>query len=207
MKFRFDNLLEQWAEYYLPLSHNPSREARHRTFFRLSMIDANSEFVRNFATTPSPCMGYAAHIDAELAQQNPKNITYRHVIYFMIKQPQSTLSKTAATDEQGATEARFETDEMAQDLLSYLFTLKGIANGKTKPADLELDLFDFPPVVLDKATREGLRGLQLDGAHWGTLPVAYAGWQICGLTIEQLQPRQLCIAPNKYRKTKKQPSI
>ena len=65
--FRLDNLLEQWATVYRPLSHTPGAKSDHRTFFRIGMIDQNSEFIRNFATTPSPAMAYATHIDAELA--------------------------------------------------------------------------------------------------------------------------------------------
>jgi hypothetical protein len=52
------------------------------------------------------------------------------------------------------------------------------------------------PITSDE--RQGWRGLQLDEAHWGTLPTHFNGWQICGLTIEQLQPRLLCITPTKY---------
>lgn len=199
--FRFDNILEHWATIYRPLSHDPSAHSKHRTFFRISMIDADSYFVRNFNTQPSPAMAYATHIDAELAAQNPKATSYRHVIYFLVKQAAGNLSKTAITDEMSATEARFYTDEMVQDLLAYLFILKGIAGGKSAPADAAPVLSSVPgtPVSgFDKETREALRGLQLDQAHWGTLPVTLNGWHVCGLTIEQISPRQLCITPNKY---------
>ena len=84
--FRLDNILERWAELYRPLRHDA---AAHKTFFRISMIDAQSYFIRNYNVQPSPCMAYATHIDAEMAQQNPKAITYRHVIYFLCKQPMS----------------------------------------------------------------------------------------------------------------------
>ena len=194
--FRLDNLLEQWATVYRPLSHTPGAKSDHRTFFRIAMIDQNSEFVRNFATTPSPAMAYATHIDAELAAQNPKAVSYRHVIYFMAKQQSGTLSKTQATDELSATEARFLCDDLVQDLLAFLFALKGMAGGKTPPAD-DTVLSGFSAEITTE-TREGLRGLQLDQAHWGTLPVMLNGWQICGLTIEQITPRRLCLTPSRY---------
>lgn len=201
--FRLDNILEDWASAYRPLSNQKQRDAKHRTFFRISMIDGNSEFVRNFTTTPSPAMAYATHIDAELAQQNPKAITYRHVIYFMVKQAEGGRSKTIATDEDAATEARFETDEMVQDLLAVLKAIKGIAGGKTLPATvlngLPVEIKDFIQQTADNPEyAQGLRGLQLDGARWGTLPVYLNGWQVCGLTIEQISPRLLCINPEKY---------
>lgn len=201
--FRLDNLLEQWATIYRPLSHTPGAKSDHRTFFRIGMIDQNSEFIRNFATTPSPAMAYATHIDAELAAQNPKAISYRHVIYFMVKQQAGTLSKTQATDELSATEARFHTDDMVQDLLAYLFALKAVVGGK-RISDDQQTVLDATGVPLDfiygmdQFSRECWRGMKLDEAHWGTLPSMLNGWQLCGLTIEQLQPRELCIVQSRY---------
>jgi hypothetical protein len=203
--FRLDNILERWAKIYTPLKHDV---VLHPSFFRISMIDANSFFVRNFSKMDGCCMAYATHIDAELAQQNPKQISYRHVIYFMAKQQAGTLSKTQITDEDAATEARFKTDAMVQDLLAVLFMLKSMANGKSLPSmqggvggesplpdDVQQFLRHFSA---DAQYHEGLRGLQLDQAHWGTLPTALNGWQLCGLTIEQITPRNLCINAERY---------
>ena len=55
----------------------------------------------------------------------------------------------------------------------------------------------------DPQYREGLRGMKLDEAHWGTLPspngaVWFNGWHICGLTIEQIMPRLLCVNQERY---------
>ena len=145
-------------------------------------------------------MAYATHIDAELAKQNPKSVSYRHVIYFLAKQKNEPL-KNDVTDESAATEARFLTDDIVQDLLAFLWTLKGIVGGKTPPSlgPLVPDLQDFIlRTTSDEEYREGLRGLQLEGAHWGTLPVQISGWQLCGLTIEQVSPRLLCINQERY---------
>ena len=203
--FRLDEILEHWATVYRPLSHTPGAKSDHRAFFRISTIDGNSFFTRNFATMPDvrTAMAYATHIDAELAAQNPKAVSYRHVIYFMAKQQSGTLSKTQATDELSATEARFLCDDLVQDLLAFLFALKGMAGGKSLPKDeyqsLPLDLIAWLRNTADNPEyREGLRGLQLDQAHWGTLPVMLNGWQICGLTIEQITPRRLCLMPSRY---------
>ena len=198
--FRLDYILERWATIYTPLKHDV---VLHPSFFRIGMIDTNSFFVRNFSKMDGCCMAYATHIDAELAQQNPKQISYRHVIYFMAKQQAGTLSKTQITDEDAATEARFKTDAMVQDLLAVLFMLKSLTNGKSLPPDtadaLPQDVKDFLIHTASNAQyHEGLRGLQLDQAHWGTLPTALNGWQLCGLTIEQLTPRNLCINGERY---------
>lgn len=205
--FRLDNILERWAMAYKPLSHNPSAEARpeERSFFRISMIDGNSYFVRNFQTVHSPAMAYVTLVDAELEQQNHKVIDYRHVIFFMVRQAPGDLSRNLVTDDMAATEARFEGDELVQDLLAYLFALKTLAGGKTLDAEQQqvIEACGGPTgIKLDKMTRECLRGMQLELAHWNTLPLPngqYNGWQIIGLTIEQLQPRNLCIVPSRYR--------
>ena len=197
--FRLDNVLERWAELSKPLKHNV---VTRKTFFRISMIDAQSWFVRNFATQPSPCMAYATHVDAEMAKQNTKQVSYRHVIYFLVKQ-QNAQGKTDVTDEDAATEARFFTDKMAQSLIAFLWAVKDEANGKhlspntTKKLPKAVVKF-ITDTAADAQYREGFRGMQLDGAHWGTLPVQISGWQLCGLTIEQISPRELCLNPEDY---------
>ena len=201
--FRLDNILEEWATHYQPLSHDPARDSKHRSFFRTSMIDANSEFVRNFAMMPPVLLAYATHPDAEIAAQNPKAVSYRHVVYFLVKQAAGTLSKTAATDELSATEARFQADDYTQDLVAMLSALRSMANGKQLPADVQSQLSPdvlewMQLVVANPDYREGLRGLQIDSAHWGTLPVMLNGWHVCGLTVEQLTSRRLCIVPARY---------
>ena len=198
--FRLDNISERWAELYTPLSH--TKDGR-KSFFRIGMIDANSYFVRNFNTCPTSCMAYATHVDAEINKQNPKQLTYRHVIYFLQKQPAGTLSKTQITDEEGATEARFATDDMVQDFIALLAALKGMVGGKSLPATvlsgLPTEMLQFiRDTAADPQYREGLRGLHLDEAHWGTLPTMLNGWQICGLTIEQTAPRLLCVNQERY---------
>ena len=189
--FRLDDILEHWAIIYRPLSHDPSAKSKRRTYFRISMINEQSYFVRNFNIQPTPSMAYATHIDAEL-EKNTKFISYRHVIYFLVKQ-QNDSQKNSVTDEIAATEARYETDELVQDVLSFLEHLRTAANNGC--TELTIAGHSFP---ITKDIRQGLRGLQLDEAHWGTLPMMLNGWQICGLTIEQMVPRMLCITESKY---------
>ena len=227
--FRLDILLERWAELYRPLSHNgvattpvgsattPAGSATtpggfpsgsRKSFFRIGMIDAQSYFMRNFSSMAGACMAYATHVDAEINKQNPKALSYRHVIYFLIKQPAGTLATNQVTDEIGPTEARFQTDDMVQDLLAVLFAMKSVANGKNLPSisreghggGSEVRAF-IEDTASDPAYREGLRGLLLEEAHWGTLPPVLNGWQICGLTIEQIVPRLLCVNAERYVQT------
>ena len=189
--FRLDNILEKWAQAYRPLSHDRAAKSKHRTFFRISMIDGQSYFVRNYNTQPSPCMAYATHVDAEIDKR--ETITnYNHVVYFLVKQENSP-GRNDVTDELAAAEARYRTDDMVQDLLAFLSALSTAANsGKT---ELEVGSITFH---ITDDIRQGLRGLQLDKSHWGTLPTHFNGWQICGLTISQLVPRLKCVTTQKY---------
>ena len=189
--FRLDNILEQWATIYKPLAHDSSAKSKHRTFFRISMIDAQSYFVRNFNTQPSPAMAHATHVDAEV-EKNPKFVTYRHVIYFLSKHLDNP-QKNTVTDELGHTEARYETDEMVQDLLVFLSKMQTAANNGKDTLDFAGHTF-----AITSDERQYWRGLKLEEAHWGTLPTIFNGWEICGLTIEQLAPRLNCVTESKY---------
>jgi hypothetical protein len=92
---------------------------------------------------------------------------------------------------------------MVQDLIAVLSAMKGMVGGKSLPADvtaaLPADMLAFlRDTAADPQYREGLRGLHIDEAHWGTLPTMLNGWQICGLTIEQTAPRLLCVNQERY---------
>ena len=194
--FRLDNILEKWAEVYEPLKHDPAAKAKHKTFFRIGMIDAQSYFVRNHATQPSPCMAFATHVNAE-TEKNSKFITYRHVIYFLVKQDNAP-QKTDVTDELAATDARYDTDDLMQDLIAFLEKMQQAANNGSNGLTIKGQSGEehFFPITKDE--RQGWRGMRLDALAWGTMPPMIIGWQLCGLTIEQLQPRNLCIHENKY---------
>ena len=190
--FRLDDILEKWAVIYRPLSHELGDKGNRKTFFRISMIDAQSYFVRNYSMQPSPAMAYATHVDADM-DKGSKRITYRHVIYFLVKQLNGS-NKTNVTDERAATEARYTTDEMVQDLIDFLDEMKRAAcSNKQEYVAPNGVKFRF-----DRLTQQGFRGLQLDEVHWGTLPTMLNGWQICGVSIDQIVPRHLCVNESKY---------
>ena len=63
--FRFDNILEEWAKRYKPLSHDP-QSAKTRTFYRLKTINMENAVMRNQNTAKSPCMAYSIVVDAEM---------------------------------------------------------------------------------------------------------------------------------------------
>lgn len=168
--YRFDNLLEDWAVSYKPLSHNKARGSKDRCFYRVDTINAESDFVRNYATAKSPAMAYATNLDAKIGK-NANAIEYTHTIYFLVKQSGSGLSKKAL-DDKDATECKYASDELVQDLLAFLME--------------------------KKRTVAALKGLDIEGAEWATIPVKYNGWWICGLELTQYVQRQLCVNPEKY---------
>lgn len=200
--FRLDNILESWAVAYKPLSHDISDEKGRRTFYRIDTINNNNEFVQNYNLADSPCMAYSTLIDASLSRTNKKYISYRHVIYFMVKQePPASFAKTLANDSLEATEAKFYADILVQDLLAFLYALKSACgqtiHGTAKKEEEESIVYKIL-ATLPEDDRRGVAGLQLDGAEWGTFPARYNHWWICGLEIEQLVPRNLCVVEERY---------
>lgn len=200
--FRLDNILETWAASYKPLSHEIGAESQHRTFYRIDTINSNNEFVQNYNMAVSPCMAYSTLIDASLSRTNKKFISYRHVIYFMVKQaaPKSN-ARTMVNDSLEATEAKYDADVLVQDLLAFLYALKTASGQAVRgtATTKEDDIIAAILATLPEDDLKGIAGLQLDGAEWGTLPVKYNHWWICGLEIEQLVPRNLCVVAERYR--------
>ena len=194
--FRLDNLLEQWAIYYKPLSHNPHADAKRKAFYRIDTINNNNEFVQSYNIAHSPCMAYSTLIDASLARGNSKFISYRHSIYFLVKQaaPKSN-AKTTINDAIDATEAKYDADVLVQDLLSFLFALKEHIQKNNTSTETVVGKIAS---TLTPDEHKAFAGLRLDGAEWGTMPVRYNGWWVCGLEIEQLAPRNLCIVEERY---------
>lgn len=200
--FRLDNILEAWAAAYKPLSHDISAGSQHRTFYRIDTINSNNEFVQNYNMAASPCMAYSTLIDASLSRTNKKFISYRHVIYFMVKQaPPKSNARTMVNDSLEATEAKYDADVLVQDLLAFLYALKTASSQTVRGTATNKgdDIIATILATLPEDDLKGIAGLQLDGAEWGTLPVKYNHWWICGLEIEQLVPRNLCVVPERYR--------
>ena len=199
--YRLDNILEDWAEIYKPLSHDRRGDICDRTFFRIESINNNNEFVQNFNKVSSPCMAYSTLVDGSLRRSNSKFISYRHVIYFLVQQKAPrTRSRTIVNDSIEATEARYDADDLVQDLLAFLFELKAAArqvtNGTVSQSTSDIVAEFIGNLTTDEL--QGIAGLQLEEAEWGTLPMKYNGWWICGLEIEQTVPRNLCVVREKY---------
>lgn len=187
MTFRLDNILEQWAEHYLPLSHDPSKNSKAKSFYRIKTINMENELMRNQNSAKSPAMAYSIIIDGEM--NGSKTISYEHTIYFFARATSNSLAKNAKQDESIGIDQQQLMDEMVQDLLAFLFELRH--TGKSP----------IPGQSFDAQTIAALKGLNLEEANWATIPnvVKFGEWHIMGLSIEQIVPRLLCINREKYK--------
>ncbi len=184
MKSNISTILEKWAELYKPIGHDPKRGSKDKAYYEIKTINQDSEFVRNQNTAKSPCMAYSVLIDAEMS--NAKVINYRHNIYFMVRAKTRSLAKNAKQDDELGTDQQQQMDEMVIDLLLYLRELK--RTGKCP----------ITGQAYDAVTMESFRGLSLERAEWGSLPVKYAEWYLMELSIDQDQPIG-CMNREKYK--------
>lgn len=187
MVSRFDNILEHWAQIYRPLSHNPEKGSKAKSFYRIDTINTQNEFVRNVNTATSPALAYSSLIDAEL-HDSLKTVHYRHTLYFLAKQPQVSLAKSAKQDDDNAAALKVEMDEWVNDLLVWLFSVRRM--GKCP----------ITGKVFSDVDLQALRGLDLDNASWATIPMMYNGWWVLGLELNQVSPRKQCIENERYKK-------
>ena len=86
---------------------------------------------------------------------------------------------------------------MCLDLLAYLFLLQDVANGRLLPKDTPQALRDIV-VALTPDDVQGLKGLRLDDTQWWSAPEYKNGWWVLGVELESLEPRRLCVLPERY---------
>ena len=183
--FRLDNLLEDWATRYKPLSHDPAEGAKHKTFYRIDRLGGDNGFARNFNTAPSPCMAFPTSIDAKMGR-NAKQISYHHGFYFMVKQASASLSKTNHSADLDAADCKAELNDLAIALLAYLFDLRAKAR--------KMQLGD----TYTKADCIAIAGLELEEAEWWTVPELYNGWWVLGIEFDRTESRELCVNEEQY---------
>ena len=194
--FRLDNILEAWACIYKPMSHDSSTSAKQedKAFFRVDRFELENEFARSFNLLKKPCLCYTTSIDAQLAKNNPKAVDYTYGFYLCTKQRSSA---NYMTDDEGAALAKVDLNDMVIDLLAFLFTIRDTAGGKTVPADMP-DCIKNIVAELSAEDRNGLRGLRLDDAAWWSTPRYKNGWWIMGVELSGIDPRRLCVVPERY---------
>lgn len=197
--FRLDNLLEDWATRFKPLSHDPAEGAKHKTFYRIDRLGGDNGFARNFNTTPSPCMAFPTSIDAKMGR-NAKQISYHHGFYFMVKQASASLSKTNHSADLDAADCKAELNDLATALLAYLFELRAMARkklrGETYTKASKMQLVDIDTYT--KADCIAIAGLELEEAEWWTVPELYNRWWVLGIEFVRTESRELCVNEEQY---------
>lgn len=171
MIFRVDNYLEQWAQVYKPISHDPTRGSRDKRFYRMDSITRLEEFLANMAQAKSPSMAVVTQMDGAVEGSSNKFMRYTHRIFFMVKQT-DTNALRSVIDELGAADAKAEGQELAQDLLAWFYE--------------------------DKNKNKELAGLDFSTATVFSVPQKFNGWWPTELVIEHVVPRDLCINKDKY---------
>lgn len=194
--FRLDNILERWTEIYAPMRHNPSAKAKpeEKAFFLIDRWADQNEFQRTFNLLQKPSLIYCTTIEAQLADNKPKQVEYQYNWYLACKQ---RTSANPITDDDGARQAKLDLNDMMIDLLAYLFTLADFASGRKPPKDTPQSVLDIT-AALTAEDIQGLRGLRLEKTSWWSAPVYKNGWWLMGVELEGLDPRQLCIVPTRY---------
>lgn len=171
--FRMDEYLEKWACKYKLLSHQPETGSKGQRFYRIDAITSVAPFLANLTQAKSPSMAYVTQVDAVLAGQGEKFLMREHRVFFFVKQ-QGVSVQNGVTEEQAATDAKYEGAEMAQDLLAYIYN-------------------DWR-----KNRNKDLEGIDFKGAAIFTTPQQFNGWWPTEVVFSQLVPRNLCVNPEKY---------
>ena len=195
--FRLDNILEQWAVIYEPTSHDPSASAKtpDKAFFRIDRFELQNEFARTFNLLKHPCVLYCTNVEAALAKNKPRAVDRAYNMYVCVKQ---RASANFETDDEGAALAKIDLDDMVLDMLAFLFALTDIVGGRTVAKDMPQGVFDIAAAMTDEE-REGLRGLRLDDTEWWSAPRYKNGWWVMGVEMSGIDPRRLCVVPERYR--------
>lgn len=207
---RFDNVFEHWAQIYKPLSHNPDKTQKQKTFYRIDSLNAENEFVRNMNTAKSPAMAFSTLVDAKVTPGD-KAVSYLHTVYFMAKQTSSGMKTTPKSDDDTACECKVDLNEVCQDFCAFLAELRAAANRRDKELvilqkDIDFRLIDkFAMDYVPKASFpitsdviNAYRGIDLSSVNWGSLPQFKNGWWVFAFQFEVIEPRSLCLDPRKY---------
>ena len=194
--FRLDLLLEKWTMIYKPTHHNPccSAKPEEKAYFTIDRFDLQNEWQRTFNVLTKPGLLYCTTIEAQLAKDKPRFVIYERNFYLVMKQ---RPSRSPQTDEEGKHQAKIGLDEMCLDLLAYLFLLQDVANGRLLPKDTPQALRDIV-AALTTDDLQGLKGLRLDDTQWWSAPEYKNGWWVLGVELESLEPRRLCVLPERY---------
>lgn len=200
-------LLEHWAEHYIPLSHNPAPGSPDKSFFLVRLIDKESMFGRNANTTHSPSMLYSTLVNANTTDGG--KMRFYHQIWFVARTiqpveamdvPNLTTPYAGRHDEQVMADTHQQLSDMAQDLAAYIRELRRTFIDPLIPRLEDGSIDPRADYRHDVQLRDALHGIDPDTIEFGSIPDLFLnGWCILGLDFWQVQTCQRKVEPAKYR--------
>lgn len=174
---RIDNLIEQWAIAYKPISHDPTRGSKQRRFFRFDSLDKAIDVTSQFTTFKTPVCGIVTQFDG-LSRGKLMEMEIAIFIYTKQLSPRSD----AQGAELAAADAKMLGADICNDLWIWLSEQKK-ANERNPKSELYW-----------------LRGLDIDNVNIMSFPVMLNDWWPTTLELKCQVPRQTCIDASKYSK-------
>lgn len=172
---RIDNLIEEWATLYKPISHDPTRGSKQKRFYRFNSLPESQDIGTRFNTATTPLAGIVTQFDGV---STGKFLQLAVVAYIFVKQ--SAPVSNTADNELSAAEAKIYGAEICNDLWIWLQEKKRKANPSPKGEDY------------------WLKGMNLDQIQIGNEDRHYNGWWPAFLMFKIDIPRETCIDKDKY---------
>lgn len=172
--YRIDNVIEEWAEDFKPISHDPEGGADGKRFFRIDSLEALSPLVKSLIKISTPVVAYCTQIEA-YSNEKGSGTYYATNIFILV--PQVKASAPYLEDYQ-ASLAKYEAVEIAQKLRVWLKERK-------KQKDL------YPE----------LTGLDLNSVAMASFPVKLGNWWPLHIRMDYLNADYTCIFPEDYHST------
>ena len=174
---RIDNLIEQWAIIYKPISHDPTRGSRNKRFFRFDNLDKAIDVTSQFTTFKTPVCGIVTQFDG---MSRGKLMEMEVVVFVFVKQsvPRSDIQGA----ELAAVDAKMIGADICNDLWIWLSEQKKKAGNDPK------------------GEYYWLNGLDLDSIAIMSYPVMLNDWWPTTLEMKVKVPRRTCSDSSKYNK-------
>ena len=176
---RIDNLIEQWATVYKPISHDPCKGSKQRRFFRFDSLEKALDITSQFTGFKSPVSGIVTQFDGV---SRGKLMELEVIVFVFTKQLSPRSDANGA--EIAATDAKWYGAEMCNDLWIWLTEKK-----KSVANDTKNELY-------------WLTGLDTDSVKILSYPVMLNDWWPTMLEVKVKVPRQLCSDESKYTSKK-----
>lgn len=172
---RIDNLIEQWATNYKPISHDPMRGSKQKRFFRFDSLEKAIDVTSQFNSFKTPASGIVTQFDG---MSKGKLMEMEVVVFVYVKQ--SVPRSDAQGAERAAVDAKMMGADICNDLWIWLSEKKKEAGNNPK------------------GEYYWMNGLDLDSIAIMSYPVMLNDWWPTTLELKVKVPRQTCSDSSKY---------